>query len=1077
MSTSPHNIHYFSFKDVSESDNDSDVDDHSNSVQNSAYASQSVTNLSPESEDDPNTGFDQAAAIRLDSAIDDAILLSDVRHLQNSEHLNERTDSVQNNASASQSHINSESGDTSDTGFDQLAAARLGSASDDAILHSAANHLENSEHLDAIMQTNLELQLDLDLGNQNLNSETSGESLGNSNEALSINDHADASTIARNQEGTSLGQNPIDGRRERVTNTFNESRTLTQLQNPLPIYRDTNDNFYTQVPYGTLDGFDINALNEAITNLISNRNPIPCRTSAFFVNHTEHEIRYAIPDDMKEFGLYVLMDQLLIQRKSNFNPGFRLPSLNIYRKKKRTFNQICDDDDSDDNSLNFPDPSKKEKPIRIFPSTFLRTGSRFSLPIKLTGITPTLTFTNVDYDTLDLSGYFQFGNISIDFKGQIIDFIHNDLRPPEDSNLAIEGNIFNNLIRNKLIFSKKFEQYFDSKKRSLYTHENWKPFSLNKLGYIVSNSKNISSFKTRTLIDPVKSSMSSMFPVGSIFNTCASKIASRFEPAKFVSKWFEMPPLNQFINMPSRYAPINREKPYADKPENLLVCKDCTNLMISRFLFLRLEIDINDLCTDSESKPAKVYPDFIYKHRRFCGSFSRTVVLNVNHNSASDSNNGNYIRFNVDRYDFPIEDSIRAASLNNDDRHVNNETVKGSDNNLPVEGSSTLNLDDYANSVNTEADNEVDGYYDENFQLLCADNDLEFDRNPLLSRYFNGNHQPDEAESTRAVPIDSDPAKPKSYFNQLNRSGQIRNLNARSTLADWLVSNERNATSHLRRAGHNSDNEDVNEEEDDYDIAHNSEGGPSPYDYLFTSDRASRIAGFLHSLRMVARDDTYRNGPVSVSKLYKNNERSMKMILLVCINRATGDLHLVPGNMDPSMWGREKDNGELFRDVETFSKVFNLFMETNNSSPLEGVYAKEIKDWIQKEKFKESLEIQRLLVLQLLTNPSIINSYGVRREKVEELIKKRKNERMEANEQPNRVNGNILDNGNGNRNTEQSTGVISENERNIAIIREIHESSLSDSLKELLLRSLDENEKFPVDDSTVITFKPGVNNT
>lgn len=135
---------------------------------------------------------------------------------------------------------------------------------------------------------------------------------------------------------------------------------------------------------------------------------------------------------------------------------------------------------------------------------------------------------------------------------------------------------------------------------------------------------------------------------------------------------------------------------------------------------------------------------------------------------------------------------------------------------------------------------------------------------------------------------------------------------------------------------------------------------------------------------MAREQHRHRRNPVSSLSLYKNGNSRMKMVILACINRNTGELHLVPGNLDMNMWSNEQNNGELFKDIETFSKVFKLFMDDEESRHKnDNAYTKYLKNWIKENRADEATEIKRLLMLQLLTNPSIVNGYDKRKESFE----------------------------------------------------------------------------------------------
>jgi hypothetical protein len=955
--------------------------------------------------------------------------------------------------------------DDSETGF----------ANNDSIGQSVLNHFTNIEHQNNSNNLNTTNIVNSENGNNNNNNSNNHDNdtgINNAHENHSGNRIVNPSAVFRTVDifnVVRLNQGD-EGRIDSDNDNNNENRN--------------NLNSYSSAPFPpillqsptTLGSF-YDAYDFSLNDI--NTNNIVYGSSTFFKNHPQHEILYEIPTDMQKYGLISMLNELLVYR-NNFHLKDSDINVETYdnNTKKRSFNQIC----LDDTNLNFLQ-NKTDSPniINLSPSSFLKSGSVFSLPIELSGANVSLRFTNVNYNNLTSSGYFQFGNTKLGFSGEIVDFLHSDLRLNNEKRFIIEGNVYNNLLRNKLVHSKRFEKYFDLKKKKCYTRDNWKPFSMNRMGYIVSNSKRNKPFKTKTNIDAIRPKK---FPNSSVLHKFEALTSNKFDTYKLLSKWFELPPLNQFINTPSPPTPPNRHNKYTNNPENLLVCKDCVNLIMSKFLFLKLEIDIDDLF--SKSKNLKIRPDFIYKHRRRFYIYANKLMSKSNSNFRRHiaqqstghrfSSENNPYRWNT--FDSSSDEEEEDCNLNlegsiNEDINIKKDGVHDQ---VTCEMDNNNNADenfDYGNDYDDDNNNSNK----EAFLLMTADNDLAFDSHPVLPTQIDrleiSDDDNDDADENTSIFSDD-----RFDFNDDESINEENNSNSENMgyLSVWPISDERNAEHHPI-----IDPIDTSElsEDDNNDLE-------NPYDFVFSSNRSTRVSRLLFNINMVRDQRRQRKDPISSLKLYKTGQPKMNMILLVCINRNTGDLHLLPGNMDVNLWSTEQSDGELFEDVETFSKVFHLFMDMEQTPTcFDSSYVKKIKKWIKKKRFQDAEQIRKLLILQLLTNPSIINGFGLRREKIrkENLKKKMKDKSKKYVPRTQRENDKFtkLNKKKGKTNTTFEKFKDGKHDGNSNKTRINHEDNcfpardqiLNDELREQLLNFIDENDKLNVDNSKVITFKHG----
>lgn len=837
------------------------------------------------------------------------------------------------------------------------------------------------------------------------------------------------------------------------------------------------DNSNSSTPPHLLNGINLSDLQNInwIPSILNNDYTMRRNSSfsncSFFKFHPQHEINYNIPNSMQKFGLINMMNELLILRNKSLLSNNH--NDNNITNKKRNFNQFY----FEDMNFLFLLDSNNSKLQQISKSSFLKTGLIYNLPIPLNNLNCCLKFTDVNYDNLNVSGLFQFGDIQLNFNGEIVDFLKSDLRFTKDRKFLIEGNIFSNLLRNKLIFSKKFNKLFDYKRKKAYKKKGWKPFSMNKMGYIISNKESFNKYHPnnnnkantiesffnfdKTLINPIKSAK---FPNGSLFHKLQVTNESKFDSFKLLSKWFEMPPLNQFINTPSPPTPPNRLNKCTNNPENLLVCKDCVNLMISKFIFLKIEIDIHDLIDNKNSNSLnKVYPDLVYKHRRRFHDYANKLMSKSNNN----------FRRHLERQmrempntSIPIFGNMLLRYSSDDDSDSDNENFLNT-NNINLNQGNNITIP----SIYEESDiiNDIDEYFNFQDTIDIYNND----KDDLMST-DGDNNENDEVDDD-----DNDDTDDDNTDNNFSDE-EPSNYSTNSRLLDsWPLSEERFEESHPVLDPNISSTE--GSEEDDFD---------NPYNIIFTNDRSRRVSRLLFNINMSNEQHRHKRSPVSSLNLYKNGNTRLKMILLLCINRNTGELHMIPGNMDVNLWSTEQNNGELFEDVETFNKVFKFFMEMDNENKngkgntngngqgknnknenKDSKYTKKLKKWMMKNRSEEVEEIKKLMVLQMLTNPSIINGFDKRRKSQKEKMEKRKekNEQDKYSKFEKRVKKSTVKKKRKDNPNEKGTF------KNDNYISEYNLMDSNDycnnDIKEHILALMGENFRFDIDNDKVLTFR------
>lgn len=646
---------------------------------------------------------------------------------------------------------------------------------------------------------------------------------------------------------------------------------------------------------------------------------------SFFQSHAEHEALANHSRLIHQNGLSAMMNNVLRCRSAGEDKQDAQP-------KKRSYLQACLGGTSTASQY----ISKSSLKDKFQPSMYLQNGSFFSVCDLINGNKIQLKFADVNYQDLKASGVIQIGDVTLSFSGEIVDYQHNDLRLNCEKQF-IDGNIFNNLLRNRLVFSKRFDRLFDETPRKHSSEKNYLPFSMNRLGYILSNStsskiQNLISCSTR--ITPSKPRK---FPNGSIFSQVQSWHDSSVDVYKSLSRWFELPPLNQYSSTPSPPTPPHSYSHHrcVNTPENLLTCIDCLNSMNSNFVFLKLEIDIQDLFEQSHRELENLYilPDGIFKKRRKFKKLSK--------------------RYNSDR---------NRGSTKYSNSSMKNRTTSASYETLKINGEHTIAVK-HSRLENNKISARPNIQYNENSQIYRKD--------LLEHKHLCGVNVDFLNDYDLFGDTDEDLTDTMDFTDNEDVSDNYmpsHNVPDDTLAAVWPLSTERLMEHHPLIDPEIASND--GDASDEYD---------NSYTLSFNGNRSRRLSRLLFSIGLNSDRPSYQDHPVPASQLYKNDASRLSLKLIATINRSTGDLNIIPANLDPNLWTTSEVDGELFDNVETFGKVFNLFMNSSKESIFDTESTRNLKNWLINERFEETNYVKTLLALQVLSNPGIVHAYKKRK--------------------------------------------------------------------------------------------------
>ncbi|GMG20674.1 unnamed protein product [Ambrosiozyma monospora] len=634
--------------------------------------------------------------------------------------------------------------------------------------------------------------------------------------------------------------------------------------------------------------------------LLNEKEPQLVSSTSFFRNHPEHCQRNNLTEMIEKFGLLYLMDNNLAIRKTE-----RL-DYNIDSEVRKT--------------------AGIKRKFEHLKSSFVQPGIRYSTAMP-GDLQTDFKFTEVRNDGF-IRGFIESGSVSLNFSGELIDFVNNDLRVKDGNKCIIERSVFNNLLRNILCFNDKDTRKFIGRhKRDKIGKGPWKPFYLDDLGYLKLNGYNLEN---------TPKSKDTKFPNSSLLHKFESTCGNKCGAFKILAKWFDLPPFNEFINTPSPPTPPNGKRKHLNNPEDLLVCGDCQDSVMNTFILMKIEIDLEDLLEDpkDKTKDFRIKNDMEYKHRRRMKTFSNTTT--PSRNSRNNTTNPTTPTSATRRYEVPH--LSRSGFSMHGVPFVDSFLI-------PEEGGpprTNVRLLDYL--ISRQSQRSASAEY-----AMFSYNDLGALRGD---------------RSNPAISSDSDVNDEVSRLDHLHDYDFFQNY--RDTNDDQ------------------DDDDDADDDEDDDDDDGNGDADEL-YEVELSSGRSRRIENLLYERNLSREQQHPRRGEVSAKKLYKNSSRmKMKLQLFVSVNRVTGELCMVSGNLDKNNWSSEENNGDLFEDYQTLLKLYEIFFcedeipvnktETHSDDQAMQDSINKFKEYIENYKPNEKAKIQKLLLLILITSPYLSNS-------------------------------------------------------------------------------------------------------
>lgn len=175
----------------------------------------------------------------------------------------------------------------------------------------------------------------------------------------------------------------------------------------------------------------------------------------------------------------LLAQRCIIQSRLRYNRFLHVKSAE--RGVKRKFESL--------GAKPFLNTYRTEELIR---SMYLKPGSTFEMTDGHVNFKPVIKFSEVDTKSNKLEGTISIEGceISLDFSGVVVDLLQDDFRihgATTQANPLIEASIFSNLIRNAICYNKDMKNFIGRHQNVSSRAKKWKPFYLNKFGYLMSN--------------------------------------------------------------------------------------------------------------------------------------------------------------------------------------------------------------------------------------------------------------------------------------------------------------------------------------------------------------------------------------------------------------------------------------------------------------------------------------------------------------------------------------------------------------------------------------------------------------
>lgn len=804
-----------------------------------------------------------------------------------------------------------------------------------------------------------------------------------------------------------------------------------------------------------------------------------------FGSHCRHEHESNLPEKINSEGLISSLNEFLLKRRKfidkilqidrNMLKSNHLPSNRGIKRKLNTKPR---------SSINTNNTQE------IMKSIYLKAGSSFKMKSAHPDFMPIIKFDDVSTESNEIQGRISVNgcNISLNFEGTVVDLIHEDFRildATKKKNPLIEASIFSNLLRNSLCYDKKLKNFIGRHEMLNEKNPNWKPFFMDKIGFLKSNELMISglprgSIPFTTIMTPrltqseyseseisvwddkmldddeldippvedetfqrlntpamtlsvspshhqetehinyqipnflVKSLAPPKFPSTSLFCHDIDSTAVTNLHSKILSNWFLLPPFVDFLQTPAPPTPprLNHSeistalKPKGGmNPENVLICEKCLvgesldektvnkitpvdSGLMGKYVFIKAFIDIEDILwediyeledeTETEEKEEskwgdkvkhvkfnvprknlkykcmrelKIKSDLIFKRRRRLSRIGKEHHINPfsrHHTEWSQSDSRdmiNPVSHGVTR-GFPLEPVITTDSEwdeeLSDDAADNFDNTETADENIhdwesrrrrhDVLERFLLDTDSFSEGDESRLFNEDDGNLEDDF-------DSDSDSHPSFS-----NWEP-VGRTRRSLSVSSGPNLIVSeLLYNFGRGGSITQRNS-SIYARSLYKNDLTSINH-----------------------HNTPGYRREVELRRKRPRECRK----NLNHCIFNDDKNKfNKLLTAEEKQLEYDHHLKLYLFMAIDRSTGELHYIPANLDANNWSVEQNNGELFRDVDTFRQLWSVLSE--------GVSCENDKLKGMKEYLQENIQfrsIEKLMLLHGLTNGSIVNGLG-----------------------------------------------------------------------------------------------------
>ncbi|GMM28200.1 hypothetical protein DAMA08_009160 [Martiniozyma asiatica (nom. inval.)] len=491
------------------------------------------------------------------------------------------------------------------------------------------------------------------------------------------------------------------------------------------------------------------------------------------------------------------------------------------------------------------------------------------------------------------------------------------------------------------------------------------------------------------------------FPSTSHFYKILKSSDNSLSQMKMLSNWFTLPPFCEFLNTPVPPTPPRRNSNDQNfkntnkgrmNPENILACDKCllgdnwkdnfddskdndTGIM-GEWIFIKGEIDIEELLwenveTTLEEKvwrESKIRPDYeIKKARQIAKQFNLIDDDIWNESNENNLNIDNHLEF-LDRLDgietnrdpttseFHDYEYIRHGVVNlflygpqSNTRYTNlehgNERYPDDTENSDW-SSMSPDYVDYSfvrNPLYTDSNVHTDNFNTINGEII-ANSNISSDTDSDDEDYEDDNDFENENEDalTGTPSVASGPSNRMSrllYSYDESMGTEIRRFNKRVYAADMYTN--RKVSKNLANA---------------------------------RSSLGDHNKGFRKSLlHNIITDDKPSSEFLEPKEREKEKNSHLKLSLLISINRRTGAFYMTPGNISVNLWSVLQNDGELFTELNSFNKLWEVFKNDDLQEESDKEFMKDFKDKVCKDAALRT-KVQKLLFLHGITNASILNN-------------------------------------------------------------------------------------------------------